>query len=230
MRRVVSLVPSITETLIGWGVEPVAVTRFCEVPGLPTVGGTKNPDVQAIIDLRPEMVFMDKEENRLADADALTGAGLQVVVTDVRHLADVNPALERLAEAVGLSRPSPPAPPPEVEGVRRSVFVPIWRRPWMSVGGQTYGSTLLSAAGFDNVFAASSDPYPTVDLEAAAGHRPDLVLAPSEPYPFSDRHRVELEAVAPVVFVDGRDLFWWGIRTPAARARLAGMAQDLAGA
>lgn len=231
MTRIVSLVPSITETLLEWGVEPVAVTRFCEAPGRPTVGGTKNPDIEAILALRPDVVFMDKEENRAPDAAALTEAGVRVIATAVRSVSDVPPALAVLADAAGLAgRPEPPRAPEPMPVPAVRVFVPIWRRPWMTVGGQTYGSSLLSESGFTNVFASGEDLYPTVDLADAAGRRPDVVLAPSEPYEFKEKHRPELEQVAPVVFVDGRDLFWWGARTPGARERLRRMATALAGA
>ncbi len=89
--RVISLVPSVTETLLAWGVTPVAVTRFCEAPGVPTVGGTKNPDVKAITALSPDLVVMDKEENRADDANALQASGLTVHVTHVRAVAGRGP-------------------------------------------------------------------------------------------------------------------------------------------
>ena len=73
--RVVSLVPSVTETLLAWGITPVAVTRFCEQPSLRAVGGTKDPDVAAIVELAPDLVVMCHEENRLEDFDALVGRG-----------------------------------------------------------------------------------------------------------------------------------------------------------
>lgn len=232
MSRVVSLVPSVTETLLSWGVTPVAVTRFCEAPGIPTVGGTKNPDIGAIVALAPDVVIMDKEENRAPDAVSLEQAGMHVAVTDVRSVDGVPAALAVLAHAAGVAAPLPPARRAPAPGPRRrlSVFVPIWRRPWMTIGGPTYGSTLLSSAGLDNVFASSPDPYPELDLPAAAARRPEFVLAPSEPYEFKEKHRAELEQVAPVVFVDGRDLFWWGSRTPGALDRLREMADGLAGA
>jgi ABC-type Fe3+-hydroxamate transport system substrate-binding protein len=110
-----------------------------------------------------------------------------------------------------------------------TVWVPIWRRPWMSIGGPTYGSSLLAAAGFANVLGALDDPYPESDLEGAAAHGPEYVLAPSEPYPFAERHRRELEAVAPVVLVDGQDLFWWGSRTLGALDRFRDLAAALYG-
>jgi ABC-type Fe3+-hydroxamate transport system substrate-binding protein len=228
--RVISLVPSVTETLLAWGVTPVAVTRFCEAPGVPTVGGTKNPDVKAITALLPDLVVMDKEENRVDDANALQASGLTVHVTHVRSVEDVAPMLAGLAAALGL--PAIPGPgidlAPAKVGNPRRAWIPIWRRPWMTINGATYGSSILAAAGIVNIYEDSVEAYPTVTLEAAAELRPDLVLAPSEPYPFAERHRTQLEAVAPVVFVDGQDLFWWGSRTPAAVARLRQLAAGVA--
>ncbi len=227
MMRVISLVPSVTETLRAWQVEPVAVTRFCEQPDLPTVGGTKNPDLDAIVALRPDLVVLDREENRKQDADALSAAGIALHVLHVTALDDVGPAMEGLARAVGakeLSTPSAGASPAVVGAI--PVWVPIWRRPWMAIGSGTYGSSILAAAGFE-VRAGGTGRYPEVALEQAASIGARLVLAPSEPYPFKERHRRELESVAPVEMVDGKDLFWWGVRTPGALARLGALAHRL---
>jgi hypothetical protein len=89
----------------------------------------------------------------------------------------------------------------------------------MALGVPTYGSSLLAHLGVDNIFE-DRGPYPTVSLEEAADRRPRLVIAPSEPYPFTRRQLPELESVGPTLFVDGRDLFWWGVRTPGALDRL----------
>ena len=229
MTRVVSLVPSVTETLLAWGVEPVGVTRFCEAPGIEQVGGTKTPDLAAIVRLRPDVVVMDKEENRAEDAEALVNDGIGVLATHVLSVGDVEPTLQELRRAVGLPEPpggteaEPEAVPPAV-----SAWVPIWRRPWMTIGGRTYGSSILAQAGIGNVFGPHDDPYPKTTLEEAAALRPDVVLAPSEPYKFAERHRAELQEVAPVEFVDGQDLFWWGVRTAGAVARLRQLAARLA--
>jgi ABC-type Fe3+-hydroxamate transport system substrate-binding protein len=228
-RRVVSLVPSVTETLLSWGVTPIAVTRFCEAEGVVTVGGTKNPDLAAIVALAPDLVIMDKEENRAIDAETLVSQGVVVHATHIRRVDDVGPMLRALAGAIGAG-PVSTAGPPDAEptgAVAPQAFVPIWRRPWMTLNGATYGSSILARAGIGNVFAGAADPYPQITLQAVAALAPDVVLAPSEPYPFSERHRAELEAVAPVVFVDGRDLFWWGTRTAAALARLRRLATGL---
>ena len=227
--RVVSLVPSVTETLLAWGLTPVACTRFCEQPRLQHVGGTKDPDIAAIVGLEPDVVVMDEEENRREDADALRIAGIDVHVMAVRSVEDVAPQLVDLAERVEVPAPAPPKvqhrPLREVD-----VWVPIWRRPWMTIGGDTYGSTLLTAAGATNVFERSPARYPEIALEEAAALDPDVVLAPTEPYPFSERHRAELEQVAPVTFVDGKDLFWWGVRTAGAHERLSQLIDELGAA
>ena len=232
--RVVSLVPSVTETLLAWGVDLVACTRFCEQPGLRHVGGTKDPQVDEIAALAPDLVVLDEEENRREDADALVAAGCPIHVTAVRSLADVAPTLARLADATGSAvvatddhprrdtggtgtGESPPMP-------GRSAFVAIWRRPWMTISADTYGSSMLASIGVSNVYADHPVRYPTVELADVAARRPDLIVLPSEPYPFAARHLAGVASELPdptAVLVDGRDLFWWGVRTPAARRRLA---------
>jgi ABC-type Fe3+-hydroxamate transport system substrate-binding protein len=214
----VSLVPSVTETLLAWGIDPVACTRFCEQPHLRHVGGTKDPAVADIVDLAPDLVVVDEEENRREDHDALVDAGLAVHVLAVRDLADLDAQMDGLAEAVGARwEPIRPVVAPEPA---RSAWVPIWKRPWMALGEPTYGSAVLRTLGIANV-AAPDGAYPEVDPDAARERGTDLVIAPSEPYPFAERHRAELERVAPTTFVDGRDLLWWGTRTRGALARLA---------
>jgi ABC-type Fe3+-hydroxamate transport system substrate-binding protein len=218
--RVVSLVPSATETLRAWGVEPLACTRFCEQPDLPHVGGTKDPDIDAVVALSPDLVVMDEEENRWEDAEALADAGVAVVATAVRSVGDVPRELARLADAVDVTW-SPPAVPSAAREVVARAFVPIWRKPYMTINRYTYGSSLLEHVGVDNIFGSESTRYPEVTLMEAAARDPDVVLAPSEPYPFTERQRDELESCgAPVLFVDGKDLFWWGVRTWDALRRL----------
>ena len=91
----------------------------------------------------------------------------------------------------------------------------------MTISGRCYGASVLARLGVATVFADATDRYPTVELAEARATGADIVLAPSEPYAFDERHRSELETIAPVQFVDGKDLFWWGARTPDALRRLA---------
>ncbi len=218
--RAVSLVPSITESLLAWGVTPVACTKYCEQPQLHHVGGTKNPDIEAIVALHPDVVLVDRVENRKEDADALSERGINVVDIDVQLLSDVSPQMAIVARAVGIDISLIATPPART--IERSAFIPIWRRPWMTIGAQTYGSTLLETLGIGNVFADAETDFPEVDLDQVAARSPDLVLVPSEPYEFNAEHLEELAVVGgKIIEIDGQDLFWWGARTPAAVTRLA---------
>jgi ABC-type Fe3+-hydroxamate transport system substrate-binding protein len=181
------------------------------------VGGTKNPDIKRIIELAPDLVVLDAEENRLEDHDQLVDHKIAVHVLHVLSLADVNPSMSALADRVGAHwrqitlAPALPS--------RARAFIPIWRRPWMALGTPTYGSSILSHLGITNIFVGEGS-YPAVDLGEIALRTPDVILAPSEPFPFAIRHVAELEKVAPTMLIDGQDLFWWGVRTPEALMRL----------
>ncbi len=219
--RVVSLVPSSTETLLGLGADVIACTRFCEQPDIRHVGGTKNPDVDAIVALSPDIVVLDKEENRQEDAEALTAAGIELFVSEVTSLADAVRVTHDLSVLV--DGPSIVEQLPVVESLGLSVFVPIWRRPWMSINRRTYGASLLEHLGCTLVTADLAAAYPEVQLDEVRAWGPDVVVVPSEPYEFSDQHLDELRDASHgsvVVRVDGQDLFWWGSRTPGAITRL----------
>ena len=215
-----------TETLLRWGVTPVACTRFCEQPSIIHVGGTKDPDIAAITALSPDLVLMDREENRREDSEALQAAGFEVLATHVTSITDVAAMTVTVRSRLGLAPFD--APHPATTVVRpttvTTAFVAIWRRPWMTCNAATYGSSMLDSIGVANVFATRSESYPTVTLEEVAALDPQLVVLPSEPFPFRTRHIAETRAAVPgarVQLIDGQDLFWWGARTESARARLA---------
>jgi ABC-type hemin transport system substrate-binding protein len=171
--------------------------------------------------LRPDLVVVDREENRRDDAAALEAAGMRLHVTAVVALDGVPSTLRELASAVGAAVPDIAIGPPEPTWA--TAFVPIWRRPWMTINAETYGSTVLAHLGVDNVFAGHHDRYPSVELGHVAELAPELVLLPTEPYSFRASHIDELRRALPdaaVHVIDGQDLFWWGVRTPAAVERL----------
>jgi ABC-type Fe3+-hydroxamate transport system substrate-binding protein len=149
-----------------------------------------------------------------------------VFVLRIRSIDDVGEQLPALAARIEVAWSMPtlasPGPP------SATAFVPIWKRPWMALGTPTYGASLLEHLGISNVFAGAGS-YPETTLEAVAERSPTLVIAPSEPYPFGERQRSELEAVAPTIFVDGKDLFWWGTHTAGAVTRLASAICDHTG-
>jgi ABC-type Fe3+-hydroxamate transport system substrate-binding protein len=214
--RVVSLVPSLTETV---GVSApemlVGVTDWCtHPPGLPAarIGGTKNPRVDDVVALRPDLVLANLEENRGADLDDLRAAGLSVWVTDYETVPAALAGLGQLLETLALGRPdwlrvaedawSEPWPEP-----RCRALVPIWRRPWMAVGRDTFAGDVLSRLGVDNVLAGDPERYPRIDLRALPPY--DVVVLPDEPYAFSATDGPEAFGV-PSRLVSGRHLTWYG--------------------
>lgn len=230
VRRVVSIVPSLTEALEATapGVV-VGATDWCtHPPGLAAerVRGTKNPDVERIVALAPDLVLANQEENRPADLDALRAAGLAVYVTDIRDVDGGLDSLGRMLGACGLGEPGwlrearalwagvePVAP-------RRRAVVPIWRRPWMAVGSDTFTGAVLHRLGVDNVLAGSPERYPRFDPADLPGH--DLVVLPDEPYRFTADDGPETFH-APSALVSGRLLTWYGPSLVAAARELPTM-------
>lgn len=208
----------------------MACTRFCERLDLAHVGGTKNPDIDAIAELNPDLVVLDREENRKEDHDALVALGIATEALHIASLDDVEPELGRLAQRLGVQWQPEPLPSPEglasparPRGLpgRPRAFVPIWRRPYMTIGEHTYGTSLLERCGVEVAFSELPDAYPVVDAEGLADADIDFVLAPTEPYSWQPRHLDDLAAYGPTYLIDGQDLFWWGTRTPGAIVRIA---------
>lgn len=217
VRRVVSLVPSLTEAVARTAPGlVVGATDWCTHPAdlaVERVRGTKNPDVERIVALAPDLVLANQEENRLPDLDALRAAGLAVYVTDIRDVDGGIASLGRMLAACRLAEPEwlrearalwdaiEPASP------RRRAVVPIWRKPWMAVGSDTFTGAVLDRLGIDNILAGSPERYPRIDPAALPEH--DLVVLPDEPYTFTADDGPEAFA-APSVLVSGRLLTWYG--------------------
>lgn len=236
VRRVVSLVPSLTEAVaVSAPGLLVGVTDWCTHPaGLDAarIGGTKNPDVAAVAALAPDLVVANEEENRAPDLDALRAAGLRVMVTEVRSLPQAFDELDRvLTEGCGLTAPDWLAaardawrtvrPPSR----RRRAVVPVWRRPWMALGRDTFAGDLLARLGVDNVLAGHQDRYPRFD--PAALPPADLVVLPDEPYAFAADDGPEAFPGLPAALVSGRMLTWYG---PSLAEAPRALARALAGA
>jgi ABC-type Fe3+-hydroxamate transport system substrate-binding protein len=242
--RVVSLVPSITETLIelGLGERLVGRTRFCVHPAetvaaIPTVGGTKTPDLDAIRDLAPDLVLACREENRREDIEALEDAGVAVHLIDPRTLDDVETFLAAFADLLEARRPveallAELAAARERAGVlaRRlanegqgppGALCFIWRKPWMLAGRDCYINGVMEELGLANR-APDAGRYPALAPEALAALGPALVLLPDEPFAFTAEHAAELAALgvaqgaADCLLVEGEMLSWYGTRSPRA--------------
>jgi ABC-type Fe3+-hydroxamate transport system substrate-binding protein len=231
VRRVVSLVPSLTEALAATAPELlVGATDWCShPPGLDVerVRGTKNPDVRRVCALRPDLVIANEEENRESDLAALWAAGLEVLVTEVRTLPQAFTELERVLTGCGLSRPAWLQDAEDAWRAASAEFdaravVPVWRRPWMVLGRDTFAGALLAALGVYNVYAGHAERYPRLPLEELnEPGRADLVVLPDEPYLFTGEDGPEAFPALPAALVSGRFLTWYGPSLAEAPAALA---------
>ncbi|GGY10187.1 helical backbone metal receptor [Streptomyces djakartensis] len=219
--RVVSLVPSLTEAVARSAPGAlVGATDWCtHPPGLDVVrvGGTKNPRADRIASLAPDLVIANEEENREADLAALRAAGIAVLVTQIRDVPQAFGELARVLDACQVaSRPRwldeaedtwSCLPEPET---RRTAIVPVWRRPWMVLGRDTFAGDVLSRLGVDHLHAAHPERYPRIPLAELRAGRPDVVILPDEPYRFTVDDGPEAFSGLPCALVSGRHLTWYG--------------------
>lgn len=236
--RIVSLCPSLTELVfdLGIGDSLVGITKFCVHPadgvrGVEKIGGTKTPKVPRIIELAPDLVLLNEEENRLEDAEALRAAGIpchvsfpKTAVETAEMVRSIGVAVARVEEAERIGRAIEEAARRAREGAAARPAVRyaylIWREPLMTVSDDTFIADLLRLAGGENVFGARPMRYPIVEAEELAAAGPDAVFLSTEPFPFQPKHVDEISrdtGLAPEIFhiVDGEMLSWHGSRTPA---------------
>ena len=249
--RIVSLVPSLTEALfvLELGDRVVGVTDWCVHPAealanVPRVGGTKDPDVETILGLEPDLVIANHEENTRRVVERLRERGANVWVTFPRTVAEGVALLRELAEvgapdhAVRLHVESAEAALAALQRARietpTRVFCPIWRDPWMSIGADTYAHDLVSLCGGDNVFGGRADRrYPRVTLADVESADPEVVLLPDEPYRFSTRDVEEIRGLGiaaarhnRIHLIDGTLVSWYGPRIPRALEELRALLQE----
>jgi ABC-type Fe3+-hydroxamate transport system substrate-binding protein len=248
-RRLVSLVPSITETLCALGLADalVGVSAYCCEPrpalrGKPRVGGQKDPDLDRIAALAPDLVVANLEENRREDVETLRERGTPVWVTYPRTVAEGIAMIRELGAVTATeARAAELAAPLEAlharvcaaTARRRAVrvFYPIWRQPWMTVSADTYIHDMLRVCGGFNVFGDAAPRYPTTSLDEMAARRPDVILLPDEPYRFRRAHLAELAcyrdvpavAAGRLHLVDGKPFCWYGPRIGEALRTIPGL-------
>ena len=247
--RIVSLVPSLTEALFAFGVgsRVVGRTRYCTQPPrlvgrVAKVGGTKKVDVERVLSLEPDLVVAVREENTREDIEGIEEAGVPIFAGTPETVADAVGMLRKLAERVGAPEAEVMLGPIERvhgrlreknrrEGLykARRVFVPIWKGPYMSVGADTYVHDVLQTCGGENVCGGSTR-YPVVELGEVEDLKPEVVLLPDEPYPFSAEDLSEfLELDIPAVredrvyLVDGKLLTWYGPRMASSLLQLSAL-------
>jgi len=237
-KRIVSLVPSITEALFTFGLrdEIAGVTEFCSEPrtyvaSKPKVGGTKTLDVKSVLALEPDLVIANAEENRQEDIRQLLAAGQRVFVTFPRTVPGAISMLRQLSQMTGTSEAAEPyledaeqalaeVKAANAQRPRLRVFCPIWRRPWMTVGSNTYMHDFIASCGGFNIFSERHERYPKAELDEVARRAPQVIMLPDEPYPFTEKHMPEIMEYqyVPAVrenriyLLEGKHLCWYGPR------------------
>lgn len=230
-RRIVSLVPSQTELLFHLGLDTsvVGITKFCIHPEdwfkrKTRIGGTKQLDLTGIRMLNPDLVIGNKEENTREDIEALR-AEFPVYVSDVATVADAFEMISDVGEITGAAMEAETL----VAALRdrhaallfgqsglgpiRAAYL-IWKDPLMAAGRDTFIDSMMHSLGWINVFGDHTR-YPETDVNELASRCPEVVLLSSEPYPFQEHHREELQKSLgglPVVLVDGESFSWYGSR------------------
>jgi ABC-type Fe3+-hydroxamate transport system substrate-binding protein len=226
-KRIVSLVPSLTELLIDLGLKGQLIgrTRFCihpedDVEDIEIVGGTKNPDLEKIIELKPDFILANKEENRKEDIEVLQ-AYTHVQVTDIESVEDALLEISSLGITLGVNNKAQKLVSKatkllsEIPSERElSVAYFIWKDPWMTVGKDTYIHHVLERYHLKNVYGDQTR-YPKTTLKELESKNPDLILLSSEPYPFKEKHIQEIKEACPVAkieLVNGEWFSWYGSR------------------
>lgn len=242
-QRIISLVPSLTELIIDLGMQDQLVgrTRFCihpkdHVEDIPIIGGTKNPRLDKIRELNPDVIIANKEENRPEDIKALQD-DFDINVTEISTIEDaliiihelgkqfdkVEKAQQLITEVQDTLQDTPDVSP-------LSTAYLIWKDPWMTVGGDTYINDIMDHWDLPNVFS-DQQRYPKITLEDLKKKNPDLILLSSEPYPFKEKHMQHIEEACPaarVLLVEGEWFSWYGSRMVQAFKRLNGWRKTIA--
>jgi len=226
-KRIVSLVPSITELLVDLGLRQnlVGCTKFCVHPidlknDTTVVGGTKNVKRLVVESLSPDLIIASKEENVKAQVESLrttcpvwvsdvvdlkSGAKMNLLLGELYGVSNMIHILNQ-ANAKSLKKHSIPN--------RGKALYFIWKDPYMSVGGDTYIHDVMQAVGYSNA-CGDQKRYPSLTEEQIKQIDPDHILLSSEPFPFKDQHIAELKALCPnaeVKLVDGEFFSWYGSR------------------
>lgn len=228
--RVVSLVPSLTEAVAVTAPGLLSgATDYCTHPAeltVPRVGGTKYPDLDRVLALRPDLVLANAEENRPQDVVALRAAGVAVWVTAPGTVDAAIGSLRRmLTDALGLAEPGWLREAARIwarpEPVWSTAVIPVWRRPWVVLGRDTFAADVLRHLGVANVYADHPDRYPRPSLDELRGAGADLVVLPDEPYEFTAEDGPEAFPGMPFALVSGRHLTWYGPSLGTAKDLLA---------
>jgi ABC-type Fe3+-hydroxamate transport system substrate-binding protein len=231
-KKIISLVPSQTELLADLGLEKevIAVTKFCIYPmdwfrTKERIGGPKSVSIDKIKSLKPDLVIGNKEENEKKQIEELMKTE-KVWMSDIKTLGDACEMIRRVGDMTNKKEKAEEIAK-EIEkrftafrtevklAAKKRVAYFIWKNPWMVAGGETFINHMLGICGFENVFSKNKGRYPEITLQDVANEKPELIFLSSEPFPFREKHIMELMEVCPgakIMLVDGEYFSWYGSR------------------
>ncbi len=226
-KRIICLVPSLTELLITFGLNSILIgrTKFCIHPIMETskitvIGGTKNPNIEKILSLKPDLIIANKEENRKEDLEELSKYS-KVIVTEIDTIDKAFHWIKNLGILLGVEAKANEIIdevksllpfPNSYDSLRTAYF--IWKDPWMTIGNDTYIHDVMKRFRLLNVYE-NQTRYPETNLEELVNISPDIILLSSEPFPFKEKHIGELKSSLPtskILLVNGEWFSWYGSR------------------
>jgi ABC-type Fe3+-hydroxamate transport system substrate-binding protein len=226
-QKIISTVPSQTELLFYLGIEGeiIGISNFCTHPkdktkSVKKIGGTKKLDVELIKTLKPDLIIANKEENDRGQVEELMDV-CPVWISDVNDLPGAISMVESIGEMLNCQNKAKELTSTIFTGFNQiktahlnlRVAYLIWRKPYMVAGTRTFINSMLLHCGLTNAFDTSR--YPEVNTAMLIAARPNIILLSSEPYPFSNKHIAEFEAMLPntkILLVDGDMFSWYGSR------------------
>jgi ABC-type Fe3+-hydroxamate transport system substrate-binding protein len=226
-KRIVSLVPSQSELLFDLevGERVVGITKFCIHPKewqntKTIVGGTKNVNIEKIISLKPDLIIANKEENTKEEIESLSNV-FPVWVSNILNFTDSLEMILEIGKFVGkidesqiiVQKIKSSFSSLKPLKLKKKVLYLIWRKPWMSINSDTFIHDMLFKCGFENIVQDKSSRYPELTQNEIVHLNPEVVFLSSEPFPFKEKHIIELKSYLPnakVLLVDGEAFSWYG--------------------
>ncbi len=227
--RIISLVPSLTELVFDLGLEKELVgrTKFCihpvdKVKAIPKIGGTKNVNIELVLNLKPDLILANKEENTRADIEALEKS-CTVHLTEIANYSQAIDSILNIGQLTYREDRSKQliteinakfSKFSNAEKINKTVCYLIWDNPIMTIGHDTYIHDMLDKCGFTNIFS-KQNRYPTISPSEIKDKNPNFIFLSSEPFPFKDKHIKRFKEISPnseVVLVNGEYFSWYGSR------------------
>ena len=226
--RIISVVPSITELLFSLGLDDqiAGTTVYCIHPPeafeKAKIGGTKKISIDKIRNLKPDLIIAEKSENNKENILKIAKE-FPVYVFDIHNFDDAvkmifttgNLTNKRAEARILAEKIIAKFMSLNCSDKRKNVFFPVWRKPLITVNGDTFINSMLEFCGLKNIFADKKQNYPQIELSELRQNCPEIILLPSEPCEFNEKDKDFFAKICPkskIFLVDGEMFAWYGSR------------------